>query len=61
MARAVQSRTGPPYLLITFVFLFLIAAALAVLGFMGADKAAEDARTKDREISQLRKKNKELT
>ena len=61
MARVVQRRTSPPYLLITFVFLFLIAAALAVLGFMDADKAAEDARTKDTQISKLRKANDELT
>ena len=61
MARVVQRRTGPPYLLITFVFLFLISAALAVLGFMGADKAAEDARTKDIKIRQLREENEKLT
>lgn len=35
MARVVQRRSTPPYLLIVFVFLFLISAILAVLGFMG--------------------------
>ena len=39
MARVVQQRTSPPYLLIIMVFLFLIAATLAVLFYMEADKA----------------------
>lgn len=34
MARVVQQRTSPPYLLIVMVFLFLIAATLAVLSYM---------------------------
>jgi len=38
MARVVQQRSGPPYLLILMVFLFLIAATLAVLGYMKANK-----------------------
>lgn len=42
MARVVQRRTNPPYLLILFVFLFLIATALAVLFYINADKAAKD-------------------
>ncbi len=36
MARVVQRRSTPPYLLIVFVFLFLISAILAVIGFMGS-------------------------
>ncbi len=39
MARVVTHRTAPPYLLIVMVFLFLIAATLAVLGWMESDKA----------------------
>jgi len=38
MARVVQQRSGPPYLLILMVFLFLIAATLAVLGYMKGNK-----------------------
>ena len=38
MARVVQQRTSPPYLLIIMVFLFLIAATLFVLSHMKADK-----------------------
>lgn len=41
MARVVQQRSGPPYLLILMVFLFLIASTLAVLGYMKSDKLQE--------------------
>ena len=34
MARVVQQRSGPPYLLIVFVFLFVVSASLAVLFYM---------------------------
>ena len=38
MARVVQKRSGPPYLLIVFVFLFLLATTLAVLFYVENDK-----------------------
>lgn len=38
MARVVQQRTTPPYLLIVMVFLFLIASTVAVLMYLHADK-----------------------
>ncbi len=44
MARVVQQRSNPPYLLILFVFLFLIASVLAVFQFVAADKAAQQTR-----------------
>ncbi len=43
MARVVQQRTSPPYLTIVFVFLFLVAATLAVVFYLEADKAAKGA------------------
>ena len=42
MARVVQQRGGPPYLLIVFVFLFLLSTAMAVLFYTRYDKAAAD-------------------
>lgn len=42
MARVVQRRTSPPYLLIVFVFLFLIATTVAVLMYMGKDALIQD-------------------
>lgn len=41
MARVVQQRRSPPYLLIVAVFLFLVATALAFLQYMQADDAKE--------------------
>ncbi len=41
MARVVQQRTSPPYLLIAMVFLFLIATTAAVLFYLEADKSAK--------------------
>ena len=61
MARVVQWRNAPPYLLIVFVFLFLIAAALAVLGFMGTDKADKENQEKDTQVLKLREENEKLT
>lgn len=49
MARVVTRRSAPPYLLIVFAFLFVIAAVLAVLGYMDADKA-------DQEVTAIKKK-----
>lgn len=42
MARVVQRRSNPPYLLIIFVFLFLVSTALFVMKFIGEDKALKE-------------------
>jgi len=42
MARVVSQRPSPPYLLIVFVFLFLVSTAIAVLKYLGEDKARKD-------------------
>ena len=39
MARVVSQRSGPPYLLIIFVFLFVVSTAIAVLVYLELDKA----------------------
>ncbi|NLW86609.1 MAG: hypothetical protein GXY38_07020 [Planctomycetes bacterium] len=44
MARVVQQRSNPPYLLILFVFLFLITSVLAVFQFVRADNVAKELR-----------------
>lgn len=46
MARVVGKKSGPPYLLIVFIFLFVIASAVAVMQYMDRDKLI-----KDREIA----------
>jgi hypothetical protein len=57
MARVVQRRNAPPYLLIVFVFLFLISAVLAVLGFMsGGDEKKQNVRLKS-DVKELRDEN----
>ena len=43
MARVVHQRSGPPYLLILMVFLFLAATTVAVLGYMKSDKIQEES------------------
>jgi chaperonin cofactor prefoldin len=43
MARVVQRRSNPPYLLIIFVFLFLVATTLAVLQYMEADRLRKES------------------
>ena len=53
MARVVQQRTSPPYLLIIMVFLFLIAATLAVLGYMSSDKRGKDLKIVNRQLKKL--------
>jgi len=53
MARVVTQRTAPPYLLIVMVFLFLIAATLAVLGWMESDKAKKRATIAERTRQKL--------
>lgn len=42
MARVVQQRSSPPYLLILMVFLFLIATTLAVLAYMNGNKLQDE-------------------
>lgn len=54
MARVVQRRNNPPYLLFIFVFAFLVAATLAMIGFMKADEIEQN-------IVKLEKDNQELT
>ncbi|MBL7133397.1 MAG: hypothetical protein ISS78_04810 [Phycisphaerae bacterium] len=44
MARVVQQRKAPPYALIIFVFLFLVATTLAVYLHIERDKAMKDTR-----------------
>ncbi|MCJ7544755.1 MAG: hypothetical protein MUP47_09380 [Phycisphaerae bacterium] len=46
MARVVQRRTAPPYLLVTFVILFLLATAAAVLLWVQMD----DLKTRNRQL-----------
>ncbi|MDY6914480.1 MAG: hypothetical protein SVT52_08510 [Planctomycetota bacterium] len=53
MARVVQQRPGPPYLLIIVVFLFLTATTLAVLQFMQADKVKKENTTLKSTINNL--------
>ena len=53
MARVVQQRTSPPYLLIIVVFLFLIAATLAVLFYMEADKARAGTAEAQKKLQKL--------
>lgn len=61
MARVVQQRSSPPYLLIVFVMLFLIATVLAVLFYLNYDEQRKLAASSqelredlasDREVSQ---------
>lgn len=60
MARVVQRRSTPPYLLIVFVFLFLISAILAVLGFMGGDEEKKANLTLKSQKDTLQRENNVL-
>jgi NAD-dependent DNA ligase len=53
MARVVQRRSNPPYLLFVFVFLFLVAATLAVIGFMKADETEQKVTRLENETQEL--------
>ncbi len=53
MARVVQRRSNPPYLLFVFVFLFLVAATLAVIGFMKADETEQKVARLEKETAEL--------
>jgi len=52
MARVVQ-RSAPPYLLIIFVFLFLVATTLAVLMYLDADKTKKSLAEKTQTLDKL--------
>ena len=61
MARVVQRRSSPPYLLIVFVFLFLVATALAVIfhveakdAIVARGQAQDDAAKAKKEAQALR-------
>lgn len=60
MARVVQQRSAPPYLLIVFVFLFLISAILAVLGFLSGGEAEKRSVSLDAQLRELRTENNTL-
>ena len=53
MARVLQQRGGPPYLLIAFVFLFLISTTLAVLFYIQRGNAIEEEAKADKIIESL--------
>lgn len=53
MARVVQQRSNPPYLLILFVFLFLLATALAVFKSVSEDKADKALAQKNAELRKI--------
>lgn len=53
MARVVQRRSNPPYLLIIFVFLFVISTALAVMFYLRADKESKAAKDLEASITKL--------
>ncbi len=53
MARVVQRRPNPPYLLIIFVFLFLVSTTLAVLFYTRQDDAREKLAKKQQELKKL--------
>ena len=58
MARVVQHRGGPPYLLIVFVFLFLISTTLAVIAFTKSDDKDKLVASQDEQITTLEKTDK---
>ncbi len=53
MARVVQRRSNPPYLLIIFVFLFLISATFAVMTYVNLDKTRKELEGKTVEYTKL--------
>jgi len=53
MARVVTRRSGPPYLLIVFAFLFVVATALAVIFHLEADKLAKQDEEKAKLLEKL--------
>lgn len=61
MARVVTQRSSTPYLyvLVVFVFLFVIAGALAVLGFMSGSEAKEESALKSDQIRELKQETQQ--
>ncbi|MFW6133224.1 MAG: BRCT domain-containing protein [Planctomycetota bacterium] len=53
MARVVQRRPGPPYLLIVFVFAFLIATTLAVLFYTRQSDAREELAEREETLNRI--------
>lgn len=53
MARVVQRRTNPPYLLIIFVFLFLVSTTLAVMFYINQDNEHKSVVQKTDELARL--------
>ena len=60
MARVVARRSGPPYLLILFVFLFVAAAGLAVLAYSEMDKVNQELTTSQEQIKTLQDEKGQL-
>jgi predicted nucleic acid-binding Zn-ribbon protein len=60
MARVVQRRSAPPYLLIVFVFLFVISTIMAVLGFTQSRKGKADNVQLESRLDDLQKQKDKL-
>ena len=63
MARVVQRRSGPPYLLIVFIFLCLVSSTLAVLRHMDAEenyKRADEAERVTNRLASLQEREGKL-
>lgn len=60
MARVVQRRGGPPYMVILLAFLFLVATTLAVLFYVRDDESGKELIKEQAKSSKLVKERKEL-
>jgi len=61
MARVVQRRSTPPYLLIVFVFLFLVATVVAVMMYLDRDKLGQQVVSMKSTNEQIFRSQEELT
>ena len=61
MARVVSQRSGPPYLLIVFVFLFVVSTAIAVLVYLELDEVRKARAELEADISKLAGEQLETT
>jgi len=61
MARVVQRRGTPPYLLILFVFLFLVSTVLAVLFYLRADERTTALAEREQDLTNLRSEKSRLS
>jgi len=61
MARVVQRRNNPPYLLILFVFLFLIATVAAVLTYLKNDELTNSLADATKKISEFGNSTEQAT